>query len=132
MIIPIFNGFLDFITPYLVKRKRMAPKHALMQGAMAQAAKTCETPPHDQSTPFAPTVANPTPMMPPMMQWVVDTGRPNLVAMVRKVDEPIRAHNMPIIRTLGASSKALTEIMLFLMVPETRDLQVCMSSLSSW
>jgi hypothetical protein len=122
MIMPILSGFLDFITPYLVKRKRMAPKAAEMQGAMAQAANTWETPPQDQSTPSAPTVAKPTPMIPPMMQWVVETGRPILVAKVKKREEPMSAQSMPIMRTLGASMKASVEMMSFLMVPETRDL----------
>lgn len=40
MNMPTFNGFFAFMTPYLVKRKRMAPKAAEMQGAMAQAANT--------------------------------------------------------------------------------------------
>lgn len=36
-----------------------------------------------QITPSAPRVATPMPMTPPMMVWVVETGIPNLVAIVR-------------------------------------------------
>jgi hypothetical protein len=44
------------------------------------------------------------------------------VAKVKKREEPIRAQSMPIMRTLGAFWKASTEMISFLMVPETRDL----------
>lgn len=59
------TGFFLFITPYLVMRKRMAPKEPAMLGAITQAAKTWETPFHPQFTPSAPMAAMPTPITPP-------------------------------------------------------------------
>lgn len=73
---PFLKGVLRSRTAYLVMRKMMAAKHPEMPGAMAQAAKTELTPSQDQSTWLGPMVAKPTPMMPPTIEWVVETGRP--------------------------------------------------------
>jgi hypothetical protein len=77
------TGLLRRMTPCLVIKKMMAPKPAEMAGAIPQAAKTCETPLNDQFTPFVPAEAIPTPMTPPIIECVVETGMVNRVAMVR-------------------------------------------------
>lgn len=77
------TGFLRFMTPYLVTEKIIAAKQPAIPGAMTQAAKTCETPFQPQFTPDVPKAAMPTPMTPPMIEWVVETGIPSRVASVR-------------------------------------------------
>lgn len=92
-------GFFWRRTPYLVARKMMAANAADRKGAMIQARKTWTTPelmfPPHQITPSAPTRATPIPMTPPMMEWVVETGRPIRVAKVRYSEEPTRAQVIP-------------------------------------
>ena len=83
----------------------------------------------------------PTPMTPPTMQclgnvsfffpalfsvrhqaYVVDTGRPILVAKVKNVEDATKAHVMPNMSTVGSASKNLTLMILFRMVSATRAL----------
>ncbi len=54
--------------------------------------------------------------------YVVDTGKPNRVAMVKKVADATRAHAMPNIRTAGSSLKKSTLMTLLRMVSATREL----------
>lgn len=72
-----------------------------MPGAITQAAKTCDTPFHPQLILLMPIDAVAEPTRPPMMECVVDTGIPYLVATVRKVDEAMMAHIMARRRTEG-------------------------------
>lgn len=44
------------------------------------------------------------------------------MARVKKSEEPIKAHSIPIISTLGSCSKASMEMISLRMVPTTRDL----------
>lgn len=57
-----------------------------------------------------------------LMQCVVDTGRPILVANVRKREDPTRAQSMPNMSMLGSFSYSEMAMTSFLMVPATRDL----------
>lgn len=61
----------------------------------------------------------PTPTRAPTIDCVVDTGNPNLVAMVWKTPEPTSAQTMPSIRTPGEFLKGFTEKMPLRMVPVT-------------
>ena len=70
-----------------------------MPGAMTQAANTCETPSQPQRTCVMPTEAVAVPTSPPIILWVVETGMPYRVAMVRKIDEPMIVHIMARSRT---------------------------------
>lgn len=54
--------------------------------------------------------------------YVVDTGRPNLVATVKKSDDATKAHVMPNMSTAGSSLKKSTLMILFRMVSATRAL----------
>jgi len=67
----IRTGFFLFITPYSVMRKIIAPNAPAIPGAITQAANTCETPFQPQLTPLVPSVAIPTPITPPMMEWLI-------------------------------------------------------------
>lgn len=71
---------------------------------------------------LAPTVAKPTPMIPPMMQCVVETGNPILVETVRKSEEPIKAQSIPSMSTDGVCSNSEIWMISFLIVPATREL----------
>jgi hypothetical protein len=88
----------------LVKRKRRAPNTPAMPGAMIHAAKTCATPVHPQLTLVMPIDAVPAPTRPPIIECVVETGMPYLVATVRNTEEPKTVHIMASRRTGGASS----------------------------
>jgi hypothetical protein len=99
----------------------MAPKAAEIPGAIPQAAKTWETPLNDQFTPWVPAEAIPTPITPPMIEWVVDTGMVKRVAIVRYVADPTIAQVMASMRTEGSDSKSLVEMTLVRMVSVTRD-----------
>jgi len=63
--------------------------------------------------------AIPAPTKAPTIEWVVDTGKPNLVAMATQAPAPISLHTMTRIKTPGLWSKGLTEKMPLLMVPVT-------------
>ena len=52
----------------------------------------------------------------------METGKPSLVARVTHVDEAIRAHIIPSMRTVGSASKYLVEMILLRIVSATRDL----------
>lgn len=119
------TGFFLFITPYLVIRKIIAPKHPEIPGAIAQAAKTWETPFHPQLTPPVPRDAMPTPITPPMMLWVVETGIPRRVAVVRYREDATRAQVIPNMRTAGSCSNAAVLRILERIVSATRALRRC-------
>lgn len=91
-------------TTHLVIRNITAPSTPAMPGAMPQAANTLLTPCHPQCTFLMPTDAVPAPTRPPMIECVVLTGSPNLVARIKKIDEPIIAHIIVSIRTAGSTS----------------------------
>ena len=99
----------------------MAPNAPEIPGAIPQAANTEETPLNDQLTPWGPAAAIPTPITPPMIEWVVETGMVNLVAIVRYVAEPTMAQTMASMRTDGSSVKSEMEMTLVRMVSVTRE-----------
>lgn len=57
--------------------------------------------------------------------YVVETGRPNLVASVRYREDDTRAHVIPNIKTDGSASKAFVERILPRIVSATRALVIC-------
>jgi hypothetical protein len=63
--------------------------------------------------------AMPTPITPPMMECVVDTGMENRVAIVSHTEDPITAHTIPSMRTEGSDSKSLVEMTLVRIVSVT-------------
>lgn len=65
--------------------------------------------------------AIPAPARAPTTVWVVETGIPAMVAMVRKVAEPTSAQPMASMRVAGAGLKVSSEKMPLLMVPVTRE-----------
>jgi hypothetical protein len=90
------------ITKYFVIKNKTAPIHPAIPGAIAHAAKTCDTPSHPQLTFLIPTDATPDPTMPPIIECVVLTGKPSRVTMVRKVDDAMMAHIIASSRTGGS------------------------------
>ena len=54
--------------------------------------------------------------------YVVDTGKPNLVATVKKQEDDTRAHVMPNMSTAGSSTNLSTLMILLRMVSATRAL----------
>lgn len=137
---PARNGFLRFSTPYFVIEKTIAAKEPAIAGAIPQAANIWATPFQPHWTPSAPSAATPTPITAPTMvclenfsfphlvfrgvngAYVVDTGKPILVATVKKVDDATKAHAMPSISTAGSSVKKSTLMILFRIVSATRAL----------
>ena len=55
-----------------------------------------------QLIPWGPEAAIPTPMTPPIIECVVDTGMVKRVAIVRYVADPTMAHIMPNMSTDGS------------------------------
>jgi len=108
-------------THSFVMKKIKAPRQPEIPGAMIQAANTCATPSHPQLTCLIPTDAVAAPTIPPTMLCVVDTGSPHRVAAVRKTDEPIMAHIMASISTLGSLSYSCGSTILVRMVSATRE-----------
>lgn len=58
-------------------------------------------------------------LTPPTIEWVVDTGRPILVARVKYNEEAIKAQVIPSMRIVGSSSKAFVLRILFRIVSAT-------------
>ena len=54
------------------------------------------------------------------MEWVVETGKPTLVAKVRYTDDAMTAQTMPSMRRPGELSKAATSTTFVRMVSATR------------
>lgn len=91
-------------TNLLVRKNISAPKTPEMPGAMTQAANTCDTPVHPQLILVMPIDAVADPTRPPMIECVVETGMPYLVATVRNVEDARMVQNMARSRTGGELS----------------------------
>jgi len=108
-------------TPNLRVAKRMALIAAEIRGAIAQDAATWDTDPFFQLQETLALDAIPAPMRAPTIVWVVETGKPSLVAKRSHEAEPISAQVMTSMRTAGVLVKRFKSMMLFLIVPVTRD-----------
>ena len=111
------KGSLRFKMPNLMVPKRMAENPAAIRGAIAHDAATWDTlpffQPHDTSAP----AAIPAPTRAPTTVWVVDTGNPDLVAIISHAALPNSVQPMMRINVAGLAVKCLISIMLFLIVP---------------
>jgi len=109
----------------------MAPKIPARMGEVIQARNTCttpslmtavppllESPTHEM--PSTPSAAIPNPRTPPRIECVVETGKPNLVASVRKMEEAVTAQTIPSISTPGDSSNSPVLTIFVRMVSATR------------
>lgn len=102
-----------------MKRNNEAPKQPAIQGAIAQVIKILPTPPHPQFTLPMPIDAAAVPTNPPTTAWVVETGRPRLVATVRNKDEDTTVHIIAKSRTDGEASKWCRSTILIRIVSAT-------------
>lgn len=59
-------------------------------------------------------------MTPPMMEWVVETGMPSLVAIVRQQEEAMTAQTMPNMSIAGSSLNRDVSTILVRIVSATR------------
>ena len=107
----------------MVTKKISAPATPDRRGAITQARNTWTTPelisPPHQIISSEPISAIPIPRIPPRMEWVVETGRPILVQMVRYIEEATTAQHIPSMRRGALSVNASILTILVRIVSET-------------
>lgn len=107
----------------MVTKKISAPATPDRRGAITQARNTWTTPelisPPHQIISSEPISAIPIPRIPPRMEWVVETGRPILVQMVRYIEEATTAQHIPSMRRGALSVNASILTTLVRIVSET-------------
>ncbi len=115
------KGSLRLRMPNLMVPNMIAAKQPAISGAMAHDAAIWDTLPffHPHCT-LAP-AAIPAPTRAPTTVWVVETGKPDLVAKMSQVALPNSVQAMVRIRVAGLALKCLISMTLLLIVPVTRD-----------
>ena len=98
----------------------IAANAAAIRGAIPQEAATCETLPSVHSQVMEVCEANPTPIKAPTIVWVVETGKPRVVAVINQVPLPTSAQPMANMRAPGFPVNLSIPIMPFLIVSVTR------------